>query len=92
MTDRAAIASLVKKSLIREAKLTMTPLELSDGLSFNTDIHINSLGFIRAVIAIEDELAIETSDEALMQTRFSTIGELVDFFAAAVHAQQRGQP
>ncbi|MEZ5840836.1 MAG: acyl carrier protein [Hyphomicrobiales bacterium] len=91
MTDRDTIATLVKETLVREAKLPMPATELADTLSFNGDVSVNSLGFIRAVIALEDELEIETSDEALMQARFNTVGELVDFFVAAVAGREAAE-
>ncbi|MCD1257289.1 acyl carrier protein [Paenibacillus athensensis] len=85
------IAKIIKEVFIKETRSTLTVDEMTDDLKFTPDgFRIDSLTFIRSVIALEDALDIQVGDNVLMQSKFANVGELVQYIAEICQAQGRG--
>jgi acyl carrier protein len=82
--ERTEVAHVVKETIARESASAWSARDLDDVLKFGDDVKIDSITFIRVVISIEEQLDVETPDDALMQTQFHTVGDLVDFFVGLV--------
>jgi acyl carrier protein len=86
--DNDTIRAGVVKALLAEGKLTDPESELTDATAINAgQFRIDSLAFIRAFIAMEDEFDIEFGDDALMQNNFADVGEIVVYVEAEIRKQ-----
>lgn len=86
--DHDTIRTGVVKSLLAEGKLSDPSVELDETTAVNAGaFRIDSLAFIRAFIALEDEFDIEFGDDALMQNTFSTVGEIVAYVESEIRKQ-----
>ncbi|MEM6627768.1 MAG: acyl carrier protein [Pseudomonadota bacterium] len=79
MTD--AVAEKVHDLLVAKG-----PLPEGDTSAFNyvDSGHIDSLGVMQLVVALEEAFDVELSDEAILSDAFRTVGGLI----SAVHAAQ----
>lgn len=66
----------VIKEIIQDI-LQITDMDNQMDLSFET-VGINSIDFIKIVVAIENELEIEVIDEALNISNYSTVGKFIE--------------
>lgn len=83
--DDESIGASVTKVLLSEGTLTDGVERVDESLTINAGkFRIDSLAFIRAFIAMEDEFGIEFGDEVLMQHEFSTFGEVIAFVTAEI--------
>ena len=57
--------------------MQITDMDNQLDLSFET-VGINSIDFIKIVVAIENELEIEVIDEALNISNYSTVGKFIE--------------
>ena len=57
--------------------MQITDMDNQMDLSFET-VGINSIDFIKIVVAIENELEIEVIDEALNISNYSTVGKFIE--------------
>ncbi|MDR1265300.1 MAG: acyl carrier protein [Propionibacteriaceae bacterium] len=85
--EHTDVARTVKEAIIREASFDMNAAELDELSRFGEDIRVDSITFIRIVISVEEELDVETPDDALMQTQFKTVADLIEFFVGVVEEQ-----
>jgi acyl carrier protein len=86
--DSESIQAIVTKALLEEGSLTVAAAEVGPGTPINAgEFRIDSLAFIRAFIAIEDSIGIEFGDDALMNNRFSTFGEVAGYVEAELSAR-----
>ncbi|MEU5084676.1 MULTISPECIES: acyl carrier protein [Streptomyces] len=77
--DDAAVATAVKKMLIAESRLTMSPDELSDDEPLNGDVlRVSSLGFLGMLIRLEDALDVTLPDDLFTGKQFRVVSDIVD--------------
>lgn len=82
MTEKniETLTHAIREALVDESSSSLTPDQLTDDIELNSEaFRIDSMAFIRALIAVEDEAGIEISDEVLMNTTFVTVGDVVAY-------------
>ena len=90
LITRQEIADVVKKTLVHECGLTVAPEFLTEETRLVSDtIRLDSMTFIRSVIAMEDALELTFGDEMLMQIGFHTVGDLVNYIYKA-YLEEKG--
>jgi acyl carrier protein len=86
--DSESIRTKVVAALLAEGKLAAPATELADSTAINAgEFRIDSLAFIRAFIAMEDEFDIEFGDDALMQNNFADVGAIVAYVESEIRKQ-----
>ncbi|MFG1837140.1 acyl carrier protein [Micromonospora sp. NPDC049175] len=82
--DRSAVATVVKKIVVAESRLSVPPEVISDDEPLVGDLlHVNSLGFVGMLVRIEDELDATLPDDLFVGRSFRTVGDLIDVVTAA---------
>ncbi|MGW0494712.1 acyl carrier protein [Streptomyces sp. NPDC003007] len=82
--DRDAVATVVKKVVIAESRLSLPPDEVSDDEPLVGDLlNVNSLGFVGMLVRIEDELDVTLPDDLFVGRSFRTVRDLIDVVTAA---------
>lgn len=77
--DRGHIVQAVKKVVISESRLMISPEQIADDEPLNGALlRINSLGFVGMLIRLEDELDVTLSDDLFVGRSFTTVADLVD--------------
>jgi acyl carrier protein len=78
--DIDTLKHAIREALIYESSSSISLEHLTDDIELNSDaFRIDSMAFIRALIAVEDEAGIEISDEVLMNTQFVTVGDVISY-------------
>jgi acyl carrier protein len=76
---RADVLESVKRMMISESRLSVSPDEVADDEPLNgTLLRVNSLGFVGVLIRLEDELDVTLADDLFVGRSFSTVAEVVD--------------
>ncbi|MBT9151536.1 MAG: hypothetical protein DDT40_01732 [candidate division WS2 bacterium] len=78
--DFACFAREIKKLVLQTAELDVEKYIDQD---FST-IGINSIQYIRIIVAIEQEYNMEFSDDSLLEGYFTSFEQLVDYVADAI--------
>ncbi|GHH45276.1 acyl carrier protein [Streptomyces candidus] len=82
--DRAAVATVVKKTVVAESRLSIAPESVSEDEPLVGDLlHVNSLGFVGMLVRIEDELDAALPDNLFVGRSFRTVGDLIDVVTTA---------
>ncbi|MDT0390853.1 acyl carrier protein [Streptomyces dubilierae] len=82
--DRDAVATVVKKVVIAESRLSLPPGSVSDDEPLVGDLlNVNSLGFVGMLVRIEDELDVTLPDDLFVGRTFRTVRDLIDVVTAA---------
>ncbi|MDG4795557.1 MULTISPECIES: acyl carrier protein [unclassified Micromonospora] len=82
--DRSAVATVVKKIVVAESRLSVPPDAIADDEPLVGDLlHVNSLGFVGMLVRIEDELDATLPDDLFVGRSFRTVGDLIDVVTAA---------
>ncbi|EDY55531.2 MULTISPECIES: acyl carrier protein [Streptomyces] len=82
--DRDAVATVVKKVVIAESRLSLPPDRVSDDEPLVGDLlNVNSLGFVGMLVRIEDELDVTLPDDLFVGRSFRTVRDLIDVVTAA---------
>ncbi|MFF6914294.1 phosphopantetheine-binding protein [Streptomyces sp. NPDC012466] len=82
--DRDAVATVVKKVVIAESRLSLPPDSVSDDEPLVGDLlNVNSLGFVGMLVRIEDELDVTLPDDLFVGRSFRTVRDLIDVVTAA---------
>ncbi|PHX40859.1 acyl carrier protein [Pseudomonas sp. NZIPFR-PS5] len=77
--DRGRITLAVKKVVIAESRLTISPDQVADDEPLNGALlSINSLGFVGMLIQLEDQLDVTLNDDLFVGRSFTTVADLVD--------------
>jgi acyl carrier protein len=85
---REQVGTAVRRLIIREARLTIAPEELSDEEPLNGELlRINSLGFLGMIVQLEDDLDVVLPDDLFFGKQFHDIGDLVDLVCREVGEQ-----
>lgn len=85
----AAIGIAVKRVLVLESRLSISPEQLADSEPLNGGLlTINSLGFIGMLIRLEDELDVTLPDDLFIGQTFSTVADLIDAVARGAKADR----
>lgn len=64
------------------AGVTLEEFDLEDAIA---SIGINSIGFVRIVVAIETEFDFEFDDDYLDPTRFQSINDIIEYIMVNVN-------
>ncbi|MFF4397093.1 acyl carrier protein [Streptomyces sp. NPDC001480] len=82
--DRDAVATVVKKVVIAESRLSLPPDSVTDDEPLVGDLlNVNSLGFVGMLVRIEDELDVNLPDDLFVGRSFRTVRDLIDVVTAA---------
>lgn len=82
--DRDAVATVVKKVVIAESRLSLPPDSVTDDEPLVGDLlNVNSLGFVGMLVRIEDELDVILPDDLFVGRSFRTVRDLIDVVTAA---------
>lgn len=77
--DRGRVALAVKKVVIAESRLAISPDQVADDEPLNGALlRINSLGFVGMLIQLEEQLDVTLSDDLFVGRSFTTVADLVD--------------
>ncbi|NBH09691.1 acyl carrier protein [Amycolatopsis sp. SID8362] len=80
--DRETVSDSVKRVVIAESRLSLTPEEIRDNEPLNGDLlHLNSLGFVGMLVHLEDALDVTLPDDLFVGRTFKTVDDLVDVVA-----------
>ncbi|WP_382464726.1 acyl carrier protein [Streptomyces noursei] len=86
---RPAVATIVKRMLIAESRLTMEPAELRDDEPLTGQVlNVSSFGFVGMFIRLEDELGVELPDDLFIDRVFTTVNDIVNVVSEAAGAAQ----
>lgn len=87
--DHAAVRNVVKRIVIAESRLSLTPDDIPDDEPLTGEIlRVNSLGLVGMLVRLEDTLDIVLSDDLFLGRRFRTVEDLVQ---AVVHGAEPGR-
>ncbi|MFF4490074.1 acyl carrier protein [Streptomyces sp. NPDC001544] len=82
--DRDAVATVVKKVVIAESRLSLPPDSVADDEPLVGELlNVNSLGFVGMLVRIEDELDVNLPDDLFVGRSFRTVRDLIDVVTAA---------
>lgn len=77
--DYAAVCRSVKKLVIAESRLDISPDAIADDEPLNGSLlNINSLGFVGMLVRLEDELGVILADDLFVGRSFITVADLMD--------------
>ncbi|MEV6828456.1 acyl carrier protein [Amycolatopsis sp. NPDC051102] len=80
--DRPTVSDSVKRVVIAESRLSLTPEEIPGSEPLNGDLlRINSLGFVGMLVHLEDALDVTLPDDLFVGRTFRTVDDLVDVVA-----------
>jgi acyl carrier protein len=76
---RADVLESVKRMMISESRLSMSPDQVADDEPLNGALlRVNSLGFVGVLMRLEDELGVTLADDLFVGRSFTTVAEVVD--------------
>lgn len=76
---RGEVAEILKRIVIRESRLPISPAQLAHDEPLNGDLlQINSLGFLGMLVLLEDALDVTLADDLFAGRLFTTVADLVD--------------
>lgn len=76
---RADVLESVKRMMISESRLSVSPDQVADDEPLNGALlRVNSLGFVGVLMRLEDELDVTLADDLFVGRSFSTVAEVVD--------------
>jgi acyl carrier protein len=76
---RADVLESVKRMMISESRLSVSPDQVADDEPLNgTLLRVNSLGFVGVLMRLEDELDVTLADDLFVGRSFTTVAEVVD--------------
>ncbi|MFJ8593532.1 acyl carrier protein [Streptomyces sp. NPDC093598] len=82
--DRTAVATVVKKVVVAESRLSLPPESIPDEEPLvGPLLQVNSLGFVGMLVRIEDELDVTLPDDLFVGRSFRTVADLIDVVTAA---------
>jgi hypothetical protein len=83
-TSPAEVATIVRRALAREASTDVRPELLRDGERIASDtLGLTSMAYVRAVIAVEDEIGAAFADLLFLEVEDPTVGDVVAYAVAA---------
>ncbi|PZG02541.1 acyl carrier protein [Micromonospora deserti] len=79
MTNRTQVTEAVKRLVVRESRLSVSPTAVADDEPLNGALlRVNSLGFLGMLVQLEDELDLTLPDDLFAGRVFTTVADLVD--------------
>jgi acyl carrier protein len=72
--ERADVMTVLRRTAV--AYLDLEPEQVQEGLSFRTDLDVDSLALVEYTMAVEDELDIRMPDSEVLE--LTTISQFVD--------------
>lgn len=81
-------AARIKAIMVQVLDLDLSPEQIDDELSlYSSSIRLDSLGFLRLIIALEAEFGRQIDDEDVMEADLETIAGLIQLFADKLGAE-----
>lgn len=77
------LTNRIKNAVAQATNSSITKEEL-EGLDNLTVFNINSLNFLKVIVAIEDEFEIEFDDSELDASKFNSLDELSEFIETKI--------
>ena len=78
-----AVATAVKRLVVRESRLSIDPQTVADDELLNGSLlHVTSVGFLGMLVQLEDELGVTLPDDLFAGRTFNTVGDLIDVVAS----------
>jgi acyl carrier protein len=91
MTTQNEITGAVTEALAAEGETDRSPGDLTSEVTLDGDgLALTSLGFVRAMVELEDRLGVELEDAVVMSSEFGTVGDIVRFVEEAVEKDRGG--
>lgn len=85
------IRTLVVQALVTESENDRPAAEVADDVPLDGQgLALNSLGFVRAMVELEDSLNVELQEAVVLSGDLSTVGDVVRFVRQAVSADGEG--
>ncbi len=79
-TSEEAIAQRVRRVLVDELELEVAPSDLSlDDPLYAPHIQLESLGYLKLVMGLEQEFRLHIGDEESGRVMFETVGDIVAY-------------
>ena len=86
--DRPHISHCVKKVLVAESGLDLTPDAVTDDEPLNGAVlTLNSFAFVGMLVRLEDELDITLADDLFVGRSFTTVRDVVDVVDSSLRAR-----
>jgi acyl carrier protein len=85
VTTKTDIHGTVVEALVAEGETDRAPADVTDEVTLDGEgLALNSLGFVRAMVELEDQFDVELQDAVVMSSDFKTVGDVVHFVREAV--------
>lgn len=85
MTTQTDIRGAVVEALVAEAESDRSPADVTDDMTLDGEgLALNSLGFVRSMVELEDRFDVELQDAVVMSSDLKTVGDVVTFVREAV--------
>lgn len=85
MTTQTDIRGAVVAALVAEAESDRSPADVTDDMTLDGEgLALNSLGFVRSMVELEDRFDVELQDAVVMSSDLKTVGDVVTFVREAV--------
>ncbi|MBT2383363.1 acyl carrier protein [Streptomyces sp. ISL-11] len=82
--DPTLISASVKRVLITESRISVTPDAVPDDEPLNGGLlKVSSLGFLGMLIRLEDDLGVELPDDLFVGRTFHTVRDIIDLVTTA---------
>jgi len=87
------LRTLVVQALVSESESERPAAEVADELTLDGEgLALNSLGFVRAMVELEDSLDVELQDAVVLSANLSTVGDVVRFVQQTVSTDGSTNP
>lgn len=84
-TQADDLPAQVRAALVVEARSSIDPASLGDDTPLDAPgFRLESMAFLRAMIALEDELDVRMDEELLARTKFATVGDVIAYVQASL--------
>lgn len=84
-TGQPELRTLIVQALVSESESDQPAAEVADELTLDGEgLALNSLGFVRAMVELEDSLDVELQDAVVLSADLSTVGDVVRFVQQTV--------
>ena len=85
--DHAAVMTLLRDKAVE--LLELTPEQIREDVSFQQDLHVDSLALVEYTMALEDDLGITLPEEDVAD--LTTIGQFADLIIAKTAPESTAQ-
>jgi acyl carrier protein len=80
VTTKTDIRGTIVAALVAESEADRAPADVTDDVTLDGEgLALNSLGFVRAMVDLEDRFDVELQDAVVMSSDFTTVGDVIQF-------------